>query len=47
MGRLQPVEGMQFAGQVSRKRLVTSNANDWSIAMQTGGQEECNSPGKQ
>lgn len=44
LGRLQPVEGMQCAGQASCKGLVTSNANDWSVAMQTGGQVECNSP---
>jgi hypothetical protein len=45
LGRLQPVEGMQCAGQVSCKGPVTSNANDWSVAMQTGGQVECSSPG--
>ena len=32
------------AGQIPCKQLVKSNANGWSVAMQTGGQVECNSP---
>jgi len=31
-------------GQVQCKCLVTSDANDWSSRMQTGGQVECNFP---
>jgi hypothetical protein len=44
MVRLLPGEDPQRAGQVRCKRLVRSNANDWSVLMQTGSQVECNSP---
>lgn len=30
------------AGQIRRKSLVRTNANDWSGRMQAGGQVECN-----
>ncbi|MNE03817.1 hypothetical protein D3C80_963300 [compost metagenome] len=37
-GRSLPVVTTACAGQVECKRLVKSNANGWSPAMQTGGQ---------
>ena len=43
-GRLLPVINLSCAGQVECKRLVSTNAIHWSVAMQKGGQVECNSP---
>ena len=34
----------RFTGQILCKRLVKSNAIGWSVAIQTGGRVECNSP---
>lgn len=42
IGRTWPAGQMRKAGQVQCKRLVNSNAIDWSLAMQTSGQVECN-----
>lgn len=46
LGRLLSVKDTKYAGQIQFKRLVRSNASDWSAALQTGGQMECNSPSK-
>ena len=38
IGRSLPVVTIECAGQVECKRLVSTNAIDWSVAMQMGGQ---------
>lgn len=38
IGRSLPVVTTACAGQVECKRLVSTNAIDWSVAMQMGGQ---------
>jgi hypothetical protein len=40
-GRFPPVVITACAGQVECKRLVSTNAIDWSVAMQLGGQVRC------
>lgn len=35
---------LHCTGQIRCKQLVKSNANDWSAAVQTSGQVECNCP---
>ena len=37
-GRSPPVVTTAFAGQVECKRLISTNAIDWSVTMQMGGQ---------
>lgn len=38
IGRSLPVVTTEWAGQVECKRLISTNAIDWSVAMQMGGQ---------
>ena len=44
IGRYLPVVNTPCAGQVARKRLASTNAIYWSVAMTKGGRVECNSP---